>query len=128
MEKSTIIYCGIYQNTEDGHKIITKAGEEKKAHKRIIDELFRKFTAEAKTRAFKSGANLYVYSVENGHVFICVADAGHDTRLCTDLLKEVKAGFDPHRPTALSSRDLAALIVCINVHQYETPICRTFFH
>jgi hypothetical protein len=57
-KKSAILYCGIYKQSEDKsiNKIVTKAGEDKKTHKRVIDELFKKLDApESKTRAFKSG-------------------------------------------------------------------------
>jgi hypothetical protein len=57
-KESAILYCGIYKHAEDNsNKIVTKAGEDKKTHKRVIDELFKKLesTPEARTRAFRSG-------------------------------------------------------------------------
>jgi len=117
---SAILFCGIYKHAEDhSHKIVTKAGEDKKTHKRVIDELFKKLESnpEARTRAFRSGDAVYVYCCEKGHVFICVADANHDTRLCTNMLKELKETFDQNRPTALGSRGLSALIA-----KYSDPV------
>jgi len=120
-KKSAILFCGIYKQSEDKtvNKIVTKAGEDKKTHKRVVDELFKKLenTPESKTRAFKSGDAVYVYCIDKGHVFICIADSTHDTRLCTDMLRDVKNSFDPSRPTAFGSRDLTALI-----QRYSDPL------
>ncbi len=56
-KKSAVLFCGIYKHSEDTNfKVVTKAGEDKKTHKRVIDELFKNLdTPESKTRAFKSG-------------------------------------------------------------------------
>jgi hypothetical protein len=70
---------------------------------------------------------MYVYCIEKGHVFICIADAAHDTRLCTDMLKEVKNSFDPNRPTAFGSRDLQSLIVCEIVNFIDIVRVRFYF-
>lgn len=117
-----------------GSRIVSKpivtSGEEHllKSHKKTLEILYKKLESrnEPASRAFRSGEGrkdaLFVYQIDLGFMFLCVATLTTDIHYCTDVLKEVKANFNPLRPTELSKTALTAMMSPDRITAQPKPI------